>query len=114
VLAAVGVVFQLPIFILALVRLGVLSTRAPRRNRRAGHFLVAVVGVLLPGVDPVTTMLEALPLFASTRDRSGSPCCASPAGTRRSSRPPHRHSHDIEAKRQGNNPIDRSRPTRSA
>jgi sec-independent protein translocase protein TatC len=64
VLLAVGLVFELPIFILALVRLGVLSTRTLRSNRRIGYFVVAVVAVLLPGIDPVTTMFEAIPLMA--------------------------------------------------
>jgi sec-independent protein translocase protein TatC len=63
VLVAVGVVFELPIFVLALVRLGILTTRGLRSNRRLGYFLVAVVAVLLPGVDPVTTIVEALPLM---------------------------------------------------
>lgn len=62
VLLAVGLVFQLPIFILALVRLDVLSTQTLRRNRRLGYFIVAVIAVLLPGVDPVTTTLETVPL----------------------------------------------------
>jgi sec-independent protein translocase protein TatC len=64
VLAAVGVVFELPIFVLALVRLGILTTRTLRRNRRLGYFIVAVIAVLLPGVDPVTTTFEGLPLVA--------------------------------------------------
>ncbi|HEX6663992.1 MAG TPA: twin-arginine translocase subunit TatC [Gaiellaceae bacterium] len=63
VLLAVGLVFELPIFILALVRLDVLSTRTLRHNRRLGYFIVAVIAVLLPGVDPVTTTLEAIPLM---------------------------------------------------
>ncbi len=63
VLVAVGVVFELPIFVLALVRLGVISTRTLRGNRRLGYFIVAVIAVLLPGVDPVTTIVEALPLM---------------------------------------------------
>jgi sec-independent protein translocase protein TatC len=63
ILLAVGLVFELPIFILALVRLGVLQTRTLRSNRRVGYFIVAVVAVLLPGVDPVTTTLEAIPLM---------------------------------------------------
>jgi len=63
VLIAVGLVFELPIFILALVRLGVLSTRTLRKNRRLGYFIVAVIAVLLPGIDPVTTTLEAIPLM---------------------------------------------------
>jgi uncharacterized membrane protein YecN with MAPEG domain len=64
VLLAVGLVFQLPIFILSLVRLGVLETSTLRRNRRLGYFIVAVVAVLLPGIDPVTTTFEMVPLIA--------------------------------------------------
>jgi sec-independent protein translocase protein TatC len=63
VLLAVGLVFQLPIFMLALVRLGVVSTDTLRSNRRLGYFIVAVVAVLLPGIDPVTTTLQAVPLL---------------------------------------------------
>jgi sec-independent protein translocase protein TatC len=63
VLLAVGLVFELPIFMLALVRLGVLSTSTLRRNRRLGYFIVAVVAVLLPGIDPVTTTFEMVPLL---------------------------------------------------
>lgn len=62
VLLAMGVVFELPVFVLALVRIGILSTRQLRRNRRIGYFVVVVVAVALPGVDPFTTILEALPL----------------------------------------------------
>jgi sec-independent protein translocase protein TatC len=63
VLLAVGLVFQLPIFMLALVRLGVISTDTLRSNRRLGYFIVAVIAVLLPGIDPVTTVLQAVPLI---------------------------------------------------
>jgi sec-independent protein translocase protein TatC len=62
VLFAVGLVFELPIFLLALVRLEVLSTKTLRSNRRLGYFIVAVIAVLLPGIDPVTTTMEAVPL----------------------------------------------------
>jgi sec-independent protein translocase protein TatC len=64
VLFAVGLVFELPIFLLALVRLDVLTTRQLRSNRRLGYFIVAVIAVLLPGIDPVTTTMEAVPLVA--------------------------------------------------
>jgi sec-independent protein translocase protein TatC len=64
VLLAVGLVFELPIFILALTRLDVISTRTLRKQRRLGYFIVAVVAVLLPGVDPVTTTFEMVPLIA--------------------------------------------------
>jgi sec-independent protein translocase protein TatC len=64
VLLAIGLVFELPIFMLALVRLGVISTDTLRRNRRMGYFIVAVIAVLLPGIDPVTTTFEMVPLIA--------------------------------------------------
>jgi sec-independent protein translocase protein TatC len=63
VLVGVGVVFELPVFVLTLVRIGVLTSWRLRHTRRIGYFLVAVVGVLLPGIDPVTTTLETIPLF---------------------------------------------------
>jgi sec-independent protein translocase protein TatC len=63
VLFAVGLVFELPIFMLALVRLDVLSTTTLRKNRRLGYFIVAIIAVLLPGIDPVTTTLETIPLI---------------------------------------------------
>ena len=64
-LAIVGMalVFELPIFILALVRLRVLSAERLRRNRRLGIFLVVVVAVLLPTVDPVSLIFETVPLL---------------------------------------------------
>jgi sec-independent protein translocase protein TatC len=63
VILAMAVVFQLPIFVLALVRLGILSTSQLRRNRRIGYFIVVVIAVALPGIDPFTTALESLPLL---------------------------------------------------
>jgi sec-independent protein translocase protein TatC len=62
VLAACGAVFELPIAILGLVRLGALSSRRLRRNRRIGYMIVACIGVALPGIDPVTTIIETIPL----------------------------------------------------
>jgi sec-independent protein translocase protein TatC len=59
-----GIVFEMPIVILALTRLGILSTRQLRQNRRIGYFAVAILGVALPGVDPITTVIEILPLWA--------------------------------------------------
>ncbi len=64
VLVAIGLVFELPIFLLALVRLDVISTETLRSNRRLGYFIVAVIAVLLPGIDPVTTTFEMVPLIA--------------------------------------------------
>ncbi len=64
VLVAMGVVFQLPLFVVGLTRLGIVSTARLRRERRVGYFAVACVAVALPGVDPVTTMFEMVPLIA--------------------------------------------------
>ena len=47
-----AIVFELPIFVIGLTRLGILSTDKLRRNRRIGYFIVACIGVALPGVDP--------------------------------------------------------------
>jgi sec-independent protein translocase protein TatC len=63
VLVAMAIVFELPLFVVGLTRIGVISTQKLRRTRRVGYFLVFVVAVLLPGVDPVTTTLEAIPLL---------------------------------------------------
>ena len=63
VLFAVGVVFELPIFVLGLARLGVLPAAKLRKNRRIGIVIVAAVAVALPGVDPVTTLIEMAPLL---------------------------------------------------
>ena len=63
VLIAMAIVFELPVFVLALVRLGILSTRQLRKNRRIGYFVVACIGVALPGIDPVTTVIETIPLW---------------------------------------------------
>jgi sec-independent protein translocase protein TatC len=63
VMLAMAVVFQLPIVVVALTRLGILSTARLRRERRIGYFVVACIAVALPGIDPVTTVIEAIPLL---------------------------------------------------
>ncbi|MFL5925899.1 MAG: twin-arginine translocase subunit TatC [Gaiellaceae bacterium] len=63
VLVAMAIVFELPLFVVGLTRIGILSTRQLRRSRRIGYFIVCCVAVALPGVDPVTTTFEAIPLL---------------------------------------------------
>jgi len=63
VLFAMGIVFELPLFVVGLTQMRVLQTRTLRKNRRIGYFIVACVAVALPGVDPVTTTIEAIPLM---------------------------------------------------
>jgi len=62
-LVAIALVFELPIFILALVRLGVLTTAKLRRNRRLGYVIMFIIAVLLPTADPVSLVLETVPLL---------------------------------------------------
>ena len=64
VLLAMAAVFELPLFVVAATQLGILKTRALRKNRRIGFFVVCCIGVALPGVDPVTTIVETIPLLA--------------------------------------------------
>jgi sec-independent protein translocase protein TatC len=62
-LLAVGLAFQLPIAVLALTRLGMLSSRTLRRNRRTAYVVLVACAVLLPTVDPVSLALEIVPLL---------------------------------------------------
>jgi sec-independent protein translocase protein TatC len=61
---ALGAMFEIPILILALGRAGLLRSTSLRRHRRVAFLGLAVLGGVLPGADPVTTLLETLPLFA--------------------------------------------------
>jgi sec-independent protein translocase protein TatC len=61
-LLGMGVIFELPIFILALVRLQVVTAEQLRQNRKVGIFLVILVAILLPTVDPVSLAFEAIPM----------------------------------------------------
>jgi sec-independent protein translocase protein TatC len=63
VVLGMGLVFELPMFILALVRLRILSAEKLRRNRRLGIFLVVLAAVLLPTVDPISLAFETVPLL---------------------------------------------------
>jgi sec-independent protein translocase protein TatC len=63
VLLAMAVVFELPIFILGLVRLGIVTAKKLRTSWRIGIVAVTALAVALPGVDPVTTMIELAPLL---------------------------------------------------
>ena len=62
-LLAFGIAFEMPIFVLALVRIGVLTSARLRSNRRIGYVLMLVFAILLPTVDPVSLALEVAPLL---------------------------------------------------
>jgi len=62
VLLAMGMVFQVPVAILAATRVGIVTPRQLRKNRRYAIVVCAVVAMLLPGTDPVSMLLEMVPL----------------------------------------------------
>jgi sec-independent protein translocase protein TatC len=62
-LLAFGIAFEMPIFVLGLVRLGVLSADRLRKNRRVGYVAMLAFAILLPTVDPVSLLLETVPLL---------------------------------------------------
>lgn len=58
-----GLAFLLPIFVLALVRLRVLTSARLRANRRIAFVLLLIFAALLPTVDPVSLAFELVPLM---------------------------------------------------
>jgi sec-independent protein translocase protein TatC len=62
-LLAFALLFQLPVFVLALVRLGVLTSATLRRNRRIAIALIVIVAALLPTVDPISLAFETVPIL---------------------------------------------------
>ena len=63
-LLGMGLVFEMPIFVLTLVRLRIVTAAQLRRNWRMGIVLVMLVAILLPTVDPVSLAFEVVPLLA--------------------------------------------------
>jgi sec-independent protein translocase protein TatC len=63
-LLAVALAFEVPVFVLGLVRLRIVSAAQLRQGWRVGIFAMVVLGVLLPGVDPVSTALSCAVLVA--------------------------------------------------
>jgi sec-independent protein translocase protein TatC len=61
-LLAMGLLFQVPVGILAATRAGVVSVRQLRRNRRYALLTCGAVAAFLPG-DAITLVLETVPLY---------------------------------------------------
>jgi sec-independent protein translocase protein TatC len=61
-LLAMGLVFELPVLILAVTRTGIVTTHRLRRSRRFAVAGCALVAALLPG-DAITMLLETVPLY---------------------------------------------------
>ena len=60
---AMGLGFQIPVGILAACRLGALTPQQLRSGRRYAIVIIAVLASLLPTIDPVTLLLEMVPLI---------------------------------------------------
>lgn len=60
---AMGILFQVPIGVLAVTRLGVVTPQQLRKNRGYAILVLAVVAALLPTIDPVTMLIEMVPLI---------------------------------------------------
>lgn len=58
-----GLAFLMPIFILALVRLQILTSTRLRQNRKIAYVILLVFAALLPTVDPVSLAFEIIPLM---------------------------------------------------
>jgi Tat protein translocase TatC len=62
-LLVMGLIFQRPIGILAVTRLGIVTPDQLAQNRRYAWVILLIVAMLLPGTDPVTMLIEAVPLL---------------------------------------------------
>ena len=62
-LGVMGLIFQLPIGILAVTRLGIVTPKQLAQNRRYAYLVIAVVAMALPGTDPISMLLEMAPLI---------------------------------------------------
>jgi sec-independent protein translocase protein TatC len=60
---ACGLIFQLPLAIIAVTRLGIVTIDQLTENRRYAYLVIAILAAALPGVDPVTMLIEMVPLL---------------------------------------------------
>jgi sec-independent protein translocase protein TatC len=60
---ACGLLFQMPLAILAVTRLGIVRVEQLRENRRYAYLVMAILAAMLPGVDPITMLIEMVPLL---------------------------------------------------
>lgn len=60
---ACGLIFQLPLAIIAVTRLGIVRVEQLSENRRYAYLVIAILAAALPGVDPVSMLIEMVPLL---------------------------------------------------
>ena len=64
---AMGLGFQIPVGVLAACKLGVTSPEKLRKGRRYAIVAIVVLASLLPTLDPLTLILETIPLYRPVR-----------------------------------------------
>jgi sec-independent protein translocase protein TatC len=62
-LVAMGLLFQIPVGIVAITRVGIISTSQLAHNRRYAILIIAVLAMLLPGQDPITMAMLMAPMY---------------------------------------------------
>ncbi len=62
-LIAMGLLFQIPVAIVAVTRVGIVSTSQLAHNRRYAILAIAVAAMLLPGQDPITMGMMMAPMY---------------------------------------------------
>src|SRR3954451_3367632 len=62
-LVAMGLLFQIPVGIVAVTRVGIISTSQLAHNRRYAILIIAVLAMLLPGQDPITMSMMMAPMY---------------------------------------------------
>ena len=62
-LLAMGIVFEMPMVMMTLGRLGIVSSAMMKRHWRISIVALAVLAMLLPGVDPISYIVEFIPLL---------------------------------------------------
>ncbi|MEJ7716265.1 MAG: twin-arginine translocase subunit TatC [Thermoleophilaceae bacterium] len=77
---AMGIGFQVPIAILAAVKLNLTTPQKLRKNRRYAILVIAILAAFLPTIDPVTLILEMIPLILLYE---GASCSARPSSSPR-------------------------------
>jgi sec-independent protein translocase protein TatC len=63
VMLAMGIGFQIPVGVIAACKLGLTSPERLRAGRRYAIVVIAVLAALLPTLDPLTLMLEMVPMI---------------------------------------------------
>src|ERR687897_2077687 len=77
---AMGIGFQIPVGVIAACKLGVTNAQKLRKGRRYALVAIVVLASLLPTLDPITLVLESIPLYLLYELRS---CSRRASGGRR-------------------------------